>query len=311
MYIVGSGPNEITAFKRAVELAGNNQAKLTVAGVFEDINQLKSSMPTAAELIDNIITQRHIEIQKMVNEVSTNHIEIEIKVFTGKAYIDIVQEVIKFDRDMLIKAIELPESFIETLLGSTDLKLLRKCPCPVWLIKAKKQEGYKQILVGLSYEPDNPENQAMNLQMLTMAGSLALAEFSELHIVHAWRLPHESILRSARLGNTNSEVESMINKEEEIRKTWLENTIEQSMKTIASDTKSYLQPQLHLIKGSASKTIPEFAKSIGAELIVMGTVGRSGISGYLVGNTAEIILNQINCSVLAIKPQAFISPIKL
>jgi nucleotide-binding universal stress UspA family protein len=43
----------------------------------------------------------------------------------------------------------------------------------------------------------------------------------------------------------------------------------------------------------------------------MGTVARTGISGFLMGNTAETILNQIDCSVLAIKPPDFQTPVTL
>jgi nucleotide-binding universal stress UspA family protein len=41
----------------------------------------------------------------------------------------------------------------------------------------------------------------------------------------------------------------------------------------------------------------------------MGTVARTGISGFFMGNTAETILNQLNCSVLAVKPHGFVTPV--
>jgi universal stress protein E len=43
----------------------------------------------------------------------------------------------------------------------------------------------------------------------------------------------------------------------------------------------------------------------------METVGRTGIPGLLMGNTAETILQQVNCSVLAIKPPGFVTPVTL
>jgi universal stress protein E len=44
---------------------------------------------------------------------------------------------------------------------------------------------------------------------------------------------------------------------------------------------------------------------------VMGTLGRAGIGGILIGNTAETILNRIDCSVMAIKPRGFVTPVTL
>ena len=57
--------------------------------------------------------------------------------------------------------------------------------------------------------------------------------------------------------------------------------------------------------------IPELAREIKADLIVMGTVARTGISGFFMGNTAETILNRLDCSVLAVKPQGFETPVAL
>ncbi|MCK7506615.1 MAG: universal stress protein [Desulfobacterales bacterium] len=57
--------------------------------------------------------------------------------------------------------------------------------------------------------------------------------------------------------------------------------------------------------------IPALAKRKGIELIVMGTVCRTGIAGFLMGNTAEMVLQQVNCSVLTVKPDGFKTPVKL
>jgi len=47
------------------------------------------------------------------------------------------------------------------------------------------------------------------------------------------------------------------------------------------------------------------------DLMIMGTVARTGIPGFFIGNTAESILSQIDCSVLTIKPPGFVSPVNL
>ncbi|MBT8362313.1 MAG: universal stress protein, partial [Deltaproteobacteria bacterium] len=47
------------------------------------------------------------------------------------------------------------------------------------------------------------------------------------------------------------------------------------------------------------------------DVVVMGSIGRSGIPGFLIGNRAEKILSNINCTVLTVKPDGFISPITI
>ena len=67
----------------------------------------------------------------------------------------------------------------------------------------------------------------------------------------------------------------------------------------------------HLSRGDARAVIPELARALHADLVVMGTVARTGISGLLIGNTAESILDQLDCTVLAVKPPGFVSPVTL
>jgi nucleotide-binding universal stress UspA family protein len=70
-----------------------------------------------------------------------------------------------------------------------------------------------------------------------------------------------------------------------------------------------LKPKTHLLRGDSRKKIPSLAHKLGVDLVVMGTIGRAGIPGLLMGNTAEAILDQAECSVLAIKPPGFITPV--
>ena len=47
------------------------------------------------------------------------------------------------------------------------------------------------------------------------------------------------------------------------------------------------------------------------DLVVMGTVGRTGLKGLIMGNTAETILRSVRCSVLAVKPEGFVTPVRI
>lgn len=61
---------------------------------------------------------------------------------------------------------------------------------------------------------------------------------------------------------------------------------------------------LHVAQGVPYQVINSTAKKLGVGLIVMGSVGRRGISGLLIGNTAEKILHTSDCSLLVVKPEA-------
>ncbi|MCA9009726.1 MAG: universal stress protein [Planctomycetaceae bacterium] len=65
----------------------------------------------------------------------------------------------------------------------------------------------------------------------------------------------------------------------------------------------------HLTWGYPWQEIARIAGEHKVDVITMGTVGRSGVKGVLLGNTAERILDTCDCSILTIKPDDYVSPI--
>jgi nucleotide-binding universal stress UspA family protein len=83
--------------------------------------------------------------------------------------------------------------------------------------------------------------------------------------------------------------------------------LEAFLDSLGADRK---QIQMHLSWGVPSQEIQRMSQHRGADLIVIGTVGRSGIRGVLLGNTAEKVLDTCDCSILTVKPDDFVSPIE-
>lgn len=260
-------------------------------------------------IVNMLIDQRQEQLHSLVQGIEIGGSKIETKVLVGREFIEIIREVLSQKRDLVIKSIKNSNTITRGLFVATDMKLLRKCPCPIWFIKSTQQQGYREILAGLDYEPENYENEALNQQILEMATSLALADFSELHVVHAWHLPHESYLRGPRTSYTDAQVDAMIREEGNKRRRWLSDVVKTACVAQGKETLNYLKPQIHMLLGNAKEVIPKLTKELGAELVVMGTVARTGIPGLIMGNTAESILHQLDCSVLAVKPEGFVSPI--
>ncbi len=311
LFVVTSDEDVSASFEKAIELAKNNQASITLAGVIDASLEAKVDLISGrSPLLESMVEFKKQQLQDLVDGVKASKLNCEIKVLVGIGIVEMIREVIDFQRDLLIKSISQSESIGHKLLGGMDLKLLRNCPCPVWLIKSTQQQGFREILVGIDYQPDNMEAEKLNAQLLQMASSLALAEFSELHVIHAWKLEYESFHRSTRSGFSEKEVDQLLEEEENKRRQWLNSMVEKYCLEDKQQTANYLRPKIHLVKGNAREAVLECAKTIGAELLVLGTVCRTGIEGFLIGNTAEEIFNRIDSSILAIKPENFVSPVK-
>ena len=241
------------------------------------------------------------------------HLKMNAKVIRGKGFYEIIRAVLQHGYDLVIKTCHQHESLGTMLFGSTDMHLLRKCPCPVWLIKPQEEKKFSRILAAVDLEPpaDVEKMEALNQQIMEMASSLALSQFAELHFVHAWMIFGESMLKSSRYGALNEEASEWIKEQKreiEVRRDAFESKMEKFLGDKGSD---YLKPEIHFIKGDATDIIPKLAEEKNIDLVIMGTIARTGIPGFFMGNTAENILNQLNCSVIAIKPEGFVSPVTI
>jgi nucleotide-binding universal stress UspA family protein len=192
------------------------------------------------------------------------------------------------------------------------MHLLRKCPCPVWLMKPGENPNYANIVAAVDFDPWNPDTieQPLNRQVLELAASLALSDFATLHLVHAWEAFAEETIKSWS-DQPVSDIMEYVKTERSHHQAGLERLAQMLSGQIGKQAYDFLKPLQHLPKGSARRVIPELARDVQADLVVMGTVARTGIPGLIIGNTAEAILDQITCSVLAVKPPGFVTPVTL
>ena len=315
--VIGKDNESCTrSLERAVSLAKNNQASLMVVDVADRATAgigMPEDGPISIDLQSAINQSHQLALEERVAPFR-KQLSIKTKVLVGTPFLVIIREVLKNDFDLVIKT-PLQQSWIDRLFGSDDMHLLRKCPCPVWLIKSKAPKSYNRILVAVDTEDEKSEEEqisehALNKQILEMGSSLALSDFAELNIVHVWHPIGESALRGAFMNTEEEKITAYIEKVRWQHARSLDQLVKEMIDQLGDADTDYLKPKKHLIKGWPSKEIPGLAKTIDADLVIMGTGGRTGIPGFIMGNTAETILNQIDCSVLAIKPPGFVTPVE-
>jgi nucleotide-binding universal stress UspA family protein len=64
-------------------------------------------------------------------------------------------------------------------------------------------------------------------------------------------------------------------------------------------------------RGRVEDIIPEFAVGHGVDLVVMAAPASNGISGFLFGGAPLKFLRKLTCSLLAVKPDGFVSPVRV
>ena len=303
LFLADGSKGEKAALSRASDLASLNKARLTLFDAIEPEVHLAFAVTAAHDLEAMLaarVQDRERELAALQRTLAAKHPElrIEVEVTTGRRDRAAIYNVIESQRDLLIKARSGDGGTFRRLFGSTDQSLMRKCPCPVWILKPSRRKRFKTIVAAVDLNPSEPETESLATKILALATSLAKDDKSELHVVHVWRLPGEYQLRGRQL--YTARVDQLLAELGEAHKRELDELLSHQ---------PYEKRRIHLVKGHADDVIPKIVDEVSADLIVIGTVGRSGVPGLFIGNTAETVLNAVDCAVLTLKPEGFKSPV--
>ena len=288
---------ETVAIEKAINLAKKNQSKLTLLSVLKEPSGLFNE-EIAPQLLAAAIEEREEWLQGLM--IEHDDIDVTIHVMEGIRFLEIIRQVLRNKHDLVITLTEENKGLRTHLFGTTTMNLLRKCPCPVWVIKRDQVKPYKRILAAVDPTDDDVKRDSLNPLILELAAGMARKEKAELHIIHVRDEMNRRYVRRMR----KEEVEELILR--------MRNQYDLRMNVLLNQVDlTDLNPQVHQVEGISVVSIPEIVLSEEIDLLVMGTVCRTGITGFLIGNTAEVVLDQVNCSVLTLKPEGFVTPVAL
>ena len=293
--------NHQSSADKVVELARLNEARVTVI-IAEEIkffDELSSKLTGRYEkLRQAVVAHHHERLDGFLNHPRWQGIDVRPDYTESDDFIVIIRKVISEGYDLVIK-----EATLEQGIDQLSMRLVRKCPCPVWVIKYDATD-FKRILAAVDVGEENPETAALNKKIVELTHSLAQRERGEAHYLHSWRLEYELMLHSPRFKVTTEEISEM--------KRELFSERQSELLRILNDNHiHYQENQVHLREGSSSEVIQQVIAELNIDVVVMGSVGRSGIPGLLIGNKAEALLTTINCTVLTVKPDGFKTPVTL
>ena len=245
-----------------------------------------------------------LQLEQVIAPIRQLGVQVSSKVLHGTQFIEIIREVLRNGHDLVMIAAEDYRGLRNMLFGRTTMHLMRKCPCPVWVMKPDQPKQRSHILAAVDPTPSDEERNALNIKIMDLATSLAHRERCKLLIIHTWTFSLESHVRSGRVRVSKSVMDEWSRGVRDAHKYSLEELLR------LYDLKN-LKHQVYMLKGEADRLIPKLVEAKEVELIVMGTVVRTGIDGLFIGSTAAKVLRQVDCSVLTVKPDGFKTPVKL
>ncbi|PJG84109.1 universal stress protein UspE [Caviibacterium pharyngocola] len=286
------------ALARAVRLVkeqkSETKVKITTFMAVYDLSYEMSALLSSEEresMHRGVIEQRQKAVQPYLEKYADPNIEFHsIVVWNSNEAEAISAEVEKDNYDLVVKYTQEEDSITSLIFTPLDWQLLRKCPTPIMIVKDSDWKHQRRILVAVNVSDDEDNHSIFNDELVTLGIDLAdILERGNVHLVTAY--PPTPINMAIDLPEFNT-----VEYNNGIRGQHLIN-----MKALRQKF-GIDEDHTHVCEGFPEDVIPEVAQKIGAEMVVLSTIGRTGFSAALLGNTAEHVISKLNCNLLAIKP---------
>jgi nucleotide-binding universal stress UspA family protein len=262
---------------------------------------MRLAMRDHAHVTELLLQEKQEKLDALADPLKKKGLQVDTKVFSGRSSNEIIREVLRGKHDLVVCLPKGASSRREGILGTTALQLLRKCPCPVWIAKPESKPKIRHLLAAVDPVPHDVARSELNDALLELGTAIATAEKCRLSVLHAWSIYGESMLRSRLVEADFRQIEE--NTRTEIERAFEELLARHGMK-IADDN-------VHFVKAEAAQAMAQLTAGGDVDLLLIGTTARAGVAGAIMGNTAEKIVDQVPCSILALKPKGFVSPVTL
>lgn len=207
---------------------------------------------------------------------------VEIRILNGTVE-DAVAELAEITKARLvILGSGTPHGLVERMLGDTTAKVLRVCPCPV--------------LVARPHELTGETLGATDFSDPVLPVVLAASEDAHARGAHITLLHSVDITPAIQGGDMGIAPTAVVAPETiQDLQTEAHERLEETSIAYGVDA-DCLTPA-----GPAAGAILDAAESINADLIIVGTAGRTGLKRMFLGNVAEDIVKSAPCSVLVVR----------
>ncbi|HWL63219.1 MAG TPA: universal stress protein [Steroidobacteraceae bacterium] len=186
------------------------------------------------------------------------------------------------------------------LLRYSDWELLRQSPVPVLLVK--KARPYRSPAILAAVDPSHAFAKTAQLDgaILEAGSAISGATGGALHVLHAYVPTIDDISQGQlRQPNASQLIVDHAAKQAERR-------LEKTLRGAKVEVKA---ARRHVLAMHPVDAIPQLARRLGCDIVVMGALARSGLKGLFIGNTAERLFDDLNCDLLVVKPPGFKSQV--
>lgn len=264
------------ALTRGAMIADQHQARLVAVHVVDE--ELPAGMADRqVEDANRLLRASLVSLPKATERVS------EVRIVVGEPYQTILAEAEKLDADLVVIGQHRKDFLLDLFRGSTGERIIRFGNRPVLVVKSAAAHRYVSLLAAVDFSP--PSRRAVEV-------AVKLAPDSDLKLVHAFDIPFRGLLFGG------ASMEQLAKRHQQ-----------QFQEMIEAQTRDFLSTlrvpvtlrQVIAREGGPQEAVLAVVGETRADLLVVGTHGRSGVGRALLGSVAEGLLAQAPCDVLAVR----------
>jgi len=286
----------LPAVRKAAQLARASGAVLELYHALSE-TVLVDALAARRQSLREYEDQRRAEALKRLEAIARRIRKHGIEVATGvewdyPAAEAIVRHALRTHADLIVAERHATRHVAGWMLAYTDWELLREAPCPVLLVKQARLWHRPVVMAAVDPFHAHAKPARLDHALLQASARIATDLRGKLRIVHC--VP-PAVIVSAALAQAPVVVPGGT------------ASLSRARRALAAEVSRLPLPshQLRVVEGAPREALPQAAKALGADLVVMGAVSRSGLRRLFIGNTAEAVLDALPCDVLVVKPGRF------
>ena len=293
---VPPGKETSYALSQAVPIAEKSGGTITVITMIDTMSSWAPSDIRVKDWADDFLNNVRSSQEQLIAPYVKRSCHFRIVTMQSENELKLIRYSIDAACDLFVKDIGKDSDGDRDQLSSLGLRILRKCPCPVWIVRKTDSEGK----IGVAVAPEDSKIGIRFNKKLLKLSSL-FGDENSLHVIEAW-----DVMRTKHFLNP-----SFFKKMPSISDEYQEK-LKQNLYALLSDHPIRKNPEaIHFERGRPEEVIKRVVEQEGIKNLVLGCVTRSGLAGHFLGNTAERIIKHVPCSVIALKPGGWVSPLEV
>lgn len=288
---------------QALYLSNKCSSQVTLLSVIKALDEFKEIhhiSGTALDILDEATQHYHNVLKAHIHELGKQYpnIKFATQIRIGIPFIEIIKEAKETNSSLIMI-----DSYRNTKKqacqrGSNTLNLMRKSEIPIWSV-SKKPKVISNVVAAVDLT--NQDYQDFNSKLISLAIEFCKTVGASLTCCHVWKLECEDFLKNWS-GYSDIDIALLSQK--------LRNERMERLNSLLLPYVNNAVPiQVKLLEGEPRDVLPKYVSSNEIDLVILGSMSRAGISGFVMGNTAESMINQLGCSVITLKPDSFKSPV--